>query len=498
MAPKRLPEALPAPRRLAALDAKLASLKAESAAWLADSVDDKSRFALHHSQLGEICATLEAMHDLIRDELAALRKAGAIGVPAVERLERRILAALQIWESYRSKFALRVQQDLRDSLRLIDELAWQAYTPAHDAAEASGRLPPGRRRLPPLVFTNTRWSPFARSREQAYELDESTGVLRNIDDFDRYLRAIPVPLIGIPWYQASHLPDAVFVGHEVGHIVEEDLGLDAELRGALLAAIEPKDAQRAEVWSRRWRSETFADVWGVLATGPAFVQTLIEQLRGAPDIATETQPDRMGRWSDYPPRWLRVRLACAALRRLPDAAGQAGAFKAEADTLERAWDQAYPEHRMEEFAADVDTVIDVLMASPLEAFAAAPGAAGRPLTQVLSFTRAMQDAALLDAANVRESRDPVAKDLRTCFAAIALAFIDDPQGYAAADVHGRFRTHLLALQTQRVRAAGDGALPAPAAADRLATARSLLAWVDAAPAPRRARAGVARGRGSAA
>jgi hypothetical protein len=494
MCPKRvLPEVAAAPRRLAALDAKLASLKAETAAWLHDSSGDESRFALHHSQLGEVCASLNAMHDLIEAELAGLREAGPVGVPDIERLERRILAALQIWESYRSKFALRIQDELRDSLRLIDELAWQAYVPAHDAAVASGRLDAERPRLPPLVFANTRWSPFARSREQAYELDESTGVLRNIGDFDRYLRTIPVPLIGIPWYQATHLPDAVFVGHEVGHIVEEDLGLDADLRSALKAALAPHAAARAEVWSRHWRSEVFADVYGVLATGPAFAQTLVDQLRGAPDIGTEKQPDKMGRWSDYPPRWLRVRLVCEALRRAPDSAGEAGVFKAEADALAGAWDQAYPERQMTEFALDVESVVGAMLASPFEAFAPAAGAPGRALTEVLCFTRAMHDAALQDAVDVHELRDPSAKDVRTCFAAIALAFIRDPQGYADADVHRRFRAHLLAQQTQRVRAGDEAAPPAPSAGDRKATAQALFALVDAAhgrrgPKPRRAHA----------
>src|SRR6185369_7484153 len=115
----------------------------------------------------------------------------------------------------------------------------------------------------------------------------------------------------------------------------------------------------------------------------AFVQTLVDQLGGAADIAIEAQPDKFGRWSGYPPRWLRVKLVCQALRRLPDAAGRAGVFKDVADELDAAWTQAHSEHRMGEFGADVEGVIKVMLASPLEAFALAPGGEGRTLMQVL-------------------------------------------------------------------------------------------------------------------
>jgi len=125
------------PRRLFALDAKLASLADETAAWREESKDAQARFAWHRSQIAEICGDLDEMRRLIGCELVQLRKTQPVAVADIERLERRILAALQIWECYRSKFAARVEARLRESLILIDDLAWQAYRPALSRARAS-------------------------------------------------------------------------------------------------------------------------------------------------------------------------------------------------------------------------------------------------------------------------------------------------------------------------------------------------------------------------
>jgi hypothetical protein len=467
------------PRRLFALDAKLASLADETAAWREESKDAQARFAWHRSQIAEICGDLDEMRRLIGCELVQLRKTQPVAVADIERLERRILAALQIWECYRSKFAARVEARLRESLILIDDLAWQAYRPAHDRAVASGRLPAERVRLPPLVFPNARWSPFARSREQAYELDESTGVLRSIEDFERYLRAIPVPLIGIPWYQVGHLPDAVFVGHEVGHLVEEDLGLEEDLRALILAALAGADAQHHAAWSRHWRSEVFADIYGVLTTGPAFVGTLVDALRGAPDIATERQPEPPDRWRAYPTRTLRVRLACEALRQLPGDGAAKAAFGKIADEHQAQWTEAYPAHAMTAYEADIPPVVAALMHAPLAALARSKGGAGESLSGVLSFTGPMQASAMADAARANKAEDPAGKDLRALFAGVALAFLQAPDRFRSEGAQNRFRARLLKLPMERVRAFSDAA-PRAAEADRhQAAARWLFDRVDA-------------------
>jgi hypothetical protein len=397
---------------------------------------------------------------LIASELAALRAAATPALSDIERLERRILAALQIWDSYRAKWALRVEPDLRATLNLIDDLAWLAYRAAHDRALASGQLAPERARLPPLVYTNACWSPFARSREQGYELDEGSGVLRQIDDFEPYLRCMPVPLIGIPWTLAAHLPDAVFVGHEAGHLVEDDLALDTELREVILAALPGADELHRQAWSRHWRSEVFADLWGVLCCGPAYALTLADRLVGAPGAASQAQPDAVGRWSAYPTPALRHSALVQALRCL--------GFEGDAQAMQARWLAACPQHAMPAFDADVAAVVCGLLRTPLRAFATSPGGAAQPLTSVLSFGADMQQTALADAQRALAQRQPLANDVRTLFAGLALAFLNSPQDFVQAQAQQRFVERLKLRRSQGVRSmafTAKLAAKAPKAAD---------------------------------
>ena len=180
---------------------------------------------------------------------------------------------------------------------------------------------------------------------------------------------MPVPVVGIPWYQLAHLPDAVFIGHEVGHLVEEDLALEEPLRHAVAACLAGMPEERISAWSGRWRSEVFADVYGVLVCGPAYAQALIDVMSDNPaEIADEQQPMPRG-WSTYPTRTLRALVVCEAVRRLPTEAADKKFFVATGDRLQKAWTVAYPQHAMGSYEPDVARVVCALMTKPLVAFA---------------------------------------------------------------------------------------------------------------------------------
>jgi hypothetical protein len=471
-------------RRLLALRAKLSVLQSEASAWREDSRTAAARFALHHSQIAEVCEGMDELHRQLAQEVADL--ADDAPLAAVESLERRILAAVQIWDTYRSKWSQRVQASLRQTLDLIDDLAWQAYRPAHDLALASGWLPAGRARLPPLVFTNPRWSPFARSRERGYELDEASGVLQEIDDFEPWLRTMPVPLIGIPWTQAGHLPDAVFVGHEVGHLIEDDLGLQQMLVSIVDGALPAADLARRQAWSVHWRSEVFADVWGVLCCGPAFAETLVDLLIGAADVQTQAQPDAFNRWGPYPTHALRAAVLVAAVRAL-DEARVPGVFASAADRLAARWRHAHPEpHAMPAFDGDAEAVVNALMCQPLEAFKRAREGGPMPLRQVLPFSPQMQADAEKDATEALALHSPVSSDVRTLFAGLAIAFAREPAAFGQRQVQQRFTGRLLQRRTQGLRAKEMAALQAarPKEADRRAAAASAFEALFKPPARR--------------
>ena len=110
-------------RRRTALDIKLKSLSGEVATWLTlldrppraanskplrDGLDHMRQwFMPHHSQIKLTCAGLDAMRGLIAEQIEAAEKKAALSSTDIAAFERKILAAVQIWESYRSKFVLR-------------------------------------------------------------------------------------------------------------------------------------------------------------------------------------------------------------------------------------------------------------------------------------------------------------------------------------------------------------------------------------------------------
>jgi hypothetical protein len=468
-------------RRVAALDTKLGSLDREVAAWKKVPATNKG-FEIHTSQIDEVCGTLTAMQTQIKADVAKALNLGPLSYPAVERFERQILAAFHIWECYRSKWALRLVQSSQEVLVLLDDLAWHAYRLPRDRAVASKAITAAAVREPPLVFPNVRWSPFARSREAAYEVDESTGDLTALESFDKWLAKIPVPLIGIPWYQLAHLPDAVFIGHEVGHLVEQDLALEEALRCAIDTALAEAPKERREAWSGRWRSEAFADIYGVLTAGSAYAAVLLDLLAlDEPDVTKRVQPDPnrppSQQWSDYPTPVLRARLVCEAVRQLPDKkAPYVGLFAKCASDLKGRWPASAAAHAMSEYDEDVPEVVKAVLSTPLPTFA--QDGAPRCLTDVIAFTAVMENRAREDAKRANGLKDVTGADVRTLVAGVAHAFVDDAARFHAAGAQQRFQRQMSLKRTQGVRGVSvPGFVPGSPADRHREAASSVLGFV---------------------
>ena len=82
------------------------------------------------------------------------------------------------------------------------------------------RLDAGKLKEPPLLFCSSNASPFIQRRNTPFLAEGVTA--DDMERFDAALAFLPIPIIGVPWSQANHLPAAVVIGHEVGHAVERD------------------------------------------------------------------------------------------------------------------------------------------------------------------------------------------------------------------------------------------------------------------------------------
>ena len=445
-----------AARKTAGLEQKLAALDAEFREWLSIT-EEKREFEKHHTQLRALVGHLCGLRS---GTIGLFERAKQSGILAEARnLESLLLGIRRIWEFFRSKLVQRRDPAMRLFLQLADELAWVCYKPMLDVAGAMAH------REPPLVFLNGGLSPFALSREDAFFAEDVPGEALAGRTWDPVLRHLPIPVIGVPWYQTAHLPDLLVVAHETGHTVEEDFGLhdsvlckiEAQLKGTSGAA-------RSAHW-QAWSKEIFADLWGCLTLGPAFAGSLMDFLAvGRNLIENEVATDQ----GKYPTAHLRIQLCLEALRR------KELDFDAEQAAVRRPWAEEFRASAMSDFDADVAAIVEAILGSEHEI-----GGKAWSLSKIpdLRFTPA--DWSFAKEAVKEKLRGKTPESANTAPRLVAAArflFEQDPAEYVRGNYGDAFSRHIEVIVRPGTRA-GE----APASEDekeRLsATSRALgEAW----------------------
>jgi hypothetical protein len=368
--------------------------------------------------------------------------------------ELNILELYPIWDYFRSKLALRRSEERFEKyLAAADEFAWACYRPARDRAlqardkarkgrASSPLFPPDKFKGPPLVFLNSGWSTFTVPRDFAFQTGLAPAGCLSASDFAAVTRALPIPIIGVPWFQIEHLPEALAIGHEVGHDVEQDFDLALPLKTALLKALEAGQvaAHRQEAWLA-WLSEVFADVYGNLAAGPAYTGCLADVLAGDPKLIEQESLPYLNRWGSYPTSTLRLLLNVEVLK-------QHG-FPEESTRRKEAWLNAYPNHAMTAFEPDIPIVVKAVLQTRFPQWKEAT------LPEVLPFSpRDHKDAGEV-AKKVLVPENLTQKDVRKLFAAARLAFEKDPDAYNAQQAQKQILDRVLAVREPGERAVGE-------------------------------------------
>ncbi|MCP1783886.1 hypothetical protein [Bradyrhizobium japonicum] len=392
-------------RKEIGLDQKLKALDAEFNQWSKLSSAGKT-LEKHHTQVLALTGHLKGLRRSTEQIFKEARDQHTILIDARET-EALILGIRRIWEFFRSKLVQRWDEDLRRFLQLADELAWSCYQPALEASQSA-------RREPPLVFLNGGLSPFALSRNRAFRAEDVPGQPLAPDTYDPVLQRLPIAVIGVPWHQTAHLPDLPVVAHETGHAVEQNLGLHEEVLAALATKL--NGAAHLPQW-QAWAAETFADLWGALTLGPAFVSSLIDFLAGNP---VQIQNEVASTGDEYPTANLRIRLCLRVLERM--------GFDEDAQTLKAQWELQYGRDGMP--AAYVQDAADVADAL-LDASFSGLGGAG-PLLNLpdLRFKAEDDEYARKGAKERSEAKSAEsANTARRLVAAARQLYDQDPQAY---------------------------------------------------------------------
>jgi len=360
-------------RRKAELEHAEDSLRTEWEFWRAQAAT--ALLEKHATQIDSIVRLLSAA-------LGELRRVGAANP------YERVLDLHHVWDFFRVKLALRYVEPIRPFLDVADELAWAAYRHAVQAAGRDGSS----LKEPPLVFLDRGAAPFAAARGNSYR-DLLPRDIRTRAGASAAAR-LPFPVIGVPWYLSNHLPGVLLVAHEVGHHIEDDCGLTAEL-AERLATSELSD-ERLSVWTP-WLGEVFADLVASVVCGSAYVAVLVDSLAaGSADGAGAER---------YPPARVRARL-CQAAARHADLAAENGVG-------------SYRDRLGE--THEEDTVVDALLTEPYE------GLGGGTLCKVLRHPDTSH--AETGAVALLAGRSSGLSEVRAIVPAAALAFLHNPAEY---------------------------------------------------------------------
>jgi hypothetical protein len=338
-------------------------LPREVAAWKATADTDTASLGIHKSQI----TTLKEMMDaLLKEDQAPLltgldpEAQAPDFAHAYDRLLMNIVGLQSLWGVFRDIFVQRHDERLRDTLRQAGLIAAGCYRDCLEQAQVLELLPSDRFREPPLVYLAAEVSPATANR--------GTKIVETLDSRLAHYRAqkLPIPIILLPIDQVECLWLYATLHHEVGHNIDQDLGLAdtiRELLGERLQAAAVPGVQR-EVW-QRWTEEILADAFGVLLGGAGFAHTLVGLLRRlAPLTQTVVTND------DHPDHTVRILLLAELLRHFGAKASgvaEVPALTAAASEIRALWEAMPKPAGATDYTAQCELVARVVMTEKLAA-----------------------------------------------------------------------------------------------------------------------------------
>lgn len=439
-----------ASRKKIELEQKVKALEDEFEAWLEKS-ESNEKFEKHHTQIRVLQAHLQGWHSRIRAETNSYKETEDPDdfLSRCANAEKLILSEHRIWDYFRSKFIQRNEELFDFYLKAADEFAWACYQPIQKAVYPD--IAHSKRKEPPLVFFNGGISPFSISRDRTFQFETVAGENLIIDPKD-IINKLPIPVVGIPWHQINYLPQALVIGHEVGHIIEDDFGLTDRLKELLDEAIDEIKAQlrknealedenhikeaeakadmRKDAW-HSWLGEIFADLYGCLTAGAAFAGTLIDFLIKESDKISEqekTGPD----WGRYPTNFLRIKIVLKALEVMN--------FADEIKDYVALWEN-YSSKMPAEFVEDIKVIVPKLLEGTH------PVLNGKSVKEIFCFSREQQQSVNTTVTQLNEikpNRTPVisSTQILVLFAVLRTAFEKTPAEYVAKEYDKIILNHI--------------------------------------------------------
>jgi hypothetical protein len=331
---------------LAELAWRMEALPQELARWKGSTEANVLGLGIHTSQIAAINKMMDAVISKHPDLFALLRTSLQSDDFARHycNLRDQIVGAHDLWRLFRSIMLQRLDNAIRPALNAASLIAADCYnTCANQKCVIDGQF-----RAPPLIWLAAGSAPSTVNRGRAVN---TLGL-----PFTHHPRQpLPFPVIMLPLDQLDCMWLYPTIYHEVGHNLDQDLGLTSEMAGhleqrLLRVGVRPHYLTAWQTWIR----EILADTIGILLGGAGFAHTMVSLLHFAP------KPELIAESQEHPHTWLRIGLLAALLR-------QSGVeeLAKESEVIEVLWQQIPSPPDAGKYAGQIDLVAGVLLTQKL-------------------------------------------------------------------------------------------------------------------------------------
>ena len=330
------------------------------AEWRTLTEANRQGMGIHQSQVMAINLLFDALQGRVESALARLDP-DAEAEPfarALTDVEYELRASHSLLAVFRLMLAQRQTSDaMRAVLDAADLIAADCYRPWIVMAREWGILGETQFREPPLTYLNALRFPAALTRDHVF------GAFKL--PLEGYLdQKLPISVISLPFHYAVAVWNFCALYHEVGHPLDQDLGLRANLAAPLRDTLtgravdgDPPTAERVRAWLL-WLGEALADAVGVLQGGSAFAYALVNLL-----VKPAAEVTRLTLTDVHPNPFVRLFLVGALLR----GAG-VPALSGTAQALEDLWRARYGQpDGLQAYVQDCPLVAQTLLDTPLSA-----------------------------------------------------------------------------------------------------------------------------------
>jgi hypothetical protein len=310
-----------------------------------------------------------------------------------ERAERSIKLIEKIWAFYLEMFGQR-QTTYAEMLLAADRIALDSYQAIYVGLGVARSIPsPG-----PFSYMETGFTPATFRR----------GI--PLSRLGKQLN--PFPVVSLPYHRLINPWTLGAVPHEVSHNLQNDLSLWHEVPRRIQHRLLENglDERTAATWSR-WHKEIWADLCGLLLSGPAVVASLLDVVARSPFATTAFNPSGV-----HPTSYLRVLINLNLLRRM--------GFSRQAASFEKLWMRLYPDPSiggipapmLRNFPKACDLVVDTISFQPYSQLG------GKALAEVVCFRPDHFKMTEEAAVRLAQGTDPGIIPARFLIGAARLAF----------------------------------------------------------------------------